>query len=101
MEVPPHGWFIRENPIEMDDLGVPLCQETSIYNCRLGQIRTILAPQALLQHDGVLPVLGCQPTQQNLDARRKGAIYFTPLARIQTWQAGKYPMKNGKILGNL
>ena len=40
MGVPPNGWFIRENPIKMVDLGVPLFQETSIL-LRLGRAQQV------------------------------------------------------------
>ena len=42
MGVPPLGWFIVENTMKMDDLGVPLCQETS--TCQLCQIGTTPFP---------------------------------------------------------
>ena len=43
-----NGWFIMENPIKMDDLGVPLFSETSIYSCNICKLLQNLPPPQLL-----------------------------------------------------
>ena len=42
IEIPQNGWFIVEYPIKMDDLGVPLFSETSMYGVNIGVFHPLI-----------------------------------------------------------